>query len=292
MPTDDLSSIPELEAKHLRVPARQLQITTFRPLVLADRRAIHRAMNHIRPRPTLEQIARWQDQARSKLSEPAVDPSDWHPAASFAVVFAQRQVDGVWERQLQAERTEVEPELQPAVWPGWDCSPICGWMLSQLEQPDSSHGRPSTAGAAGENQARLPEMARSTTPPVTRGRLRITNAAVISAAGQADLIRVGELVTNPPTELAAPARVVLTVTGAQPGDEVCAVVRLRAHGQPQWNSEDPVTTDPSGRADLNLSPITSGQHEVKLLAWTSDATAHLLSVRLPAVTIKPAVKAS
>lgn len=290
MPTDDLSAIAGLEDKHLRVLAIRLQITTFRALVFADRRAIFRAMNHIRPRPTLEQIARWQDQARSELSEPAVDPSDWHPAASFAVIFAQRQVEGVWERQLRAERTEVEPELVPAVWPGWDCTPICGWMLAQLEQQGGRDGRPSTGGTTGEDQAGLTdEMATSTTPPVTRERLRITSAAVISAAGRADLIREGELVAKPPIEMAAPVRMVLTVIGAQPGREVCAIARLRAHSQPEWSSEEPVTTDRSGRADLNLCPVTAGQHEVKLLAWAADATAYPVSVRLPTVTIRPAV---
>ena len=39
------------------------------------------------------------------------DRSAWHTAASFAVVFSQRQVDGQWERRLEAEQTEVEPEL-------------------------------------------------------------------------------------------------------------------------------------------------------------------------------------
>ncbi len=289
MPIDDLSSVPGLEEKHSRVLARH-QITTFRALVFADRRAMHRAMSNIRPRPTLEQLACWQDHARSRLSEPAVDPSDWHPAASFAVIFAQRQVDGVWERQLQAERTEVEPELRAAVWPGWDCSPICDWMLEQVGQLDITNGDDAIGSESDQGQAGLPDQSRSALArPVTRGRLRIGNAAVIDASGRADLIRAGELVPSPLRALTPPARVVLTVTGAPPGHEVCAVVRFRAHGQPSWHSDDPAIAGHSGQARLGLSPGSAGQYALKLLAWVPDAAAYPVSVTVPEVTVKQAV---
>ena len=45
MPTDDLSSIPGLEDKHLRALARQ-QVTDLRSFADADRRDIHRAMGN------------------------------------------------------------------------------------------------------------------------------------------------------------------------------------------------------------------------------------------------------
>ena len=136
MVADELSSIPDIQDKHRRVLAGELKITTFRALARADRRDIHRAMRNLRPRPTLEQIARWQDHARSRLSE-AADQSDWHPAASFAVVFAQREAkDGEWEHRIEVELTEVEPEQEGRTWPEWDCREICGWMRGQLGLAD------------------------------------------------------------------------------------------------------------------------------------------------------------
>jgi hypothetical protein len=284
---DRLSSIPDLDDKHAGVLARQLQITTFRALVLADRRVIYRAMSRFRPRPTLEQIATWQDHGRSKLSTAVIDPSDWHPAASFAVVFRHRRVDGAWEKQLEVERTEIEPELQPVIWPGWDCSTVCGWMREQLGQPDGGDERLPSASAGDEDQAGFSDKRGSaTTPDVIRGRLRIASAEIIDAAGKTDLIQDGELIVNPRSELVSPARVIVTVTGARPGHEVCAVARIRARGESPWNSEDAVVTDRPGRVELNLPPQTSGEHELKLLAWVPDATAYPVSVRLPTMTFQ------
>ncbi len=77
MPTDDLSSIPGLEDKHLRALARQ-QITDLRSLADADQREIYKAMANIRPRPSLERISRWQGEARSRLEKAETDISDWH----------------------------------------------------------------------------------------------------------------------------------------------------------------------------------------------------------------------
>ena len=147
MPSDDLSSIQGLEDKHLRSLARQ-HVTDFRGLVHADRRVIYRAMTNMRPRPTLEQISHWQDDARSKLEKAVTDTSDWHTAASFVVVFSQRQVDGAWERRVEAERTEVEPEQNMQVWSGWAGEPICGWMLAQLAQAGARSRTASENGAA------------------------------------------------------------------------------------------------------------------------------------------------
>ena len=177
MPSDDLSSIPDLQDKHRRVLAGELKITTFRALAHADRREIQRAMRNLRPRPTLEQIAKWQDDARSRLNEATTDRSDWQPAASFAVVFAQRQVDDGWQHRIEVERTEVEPEQERRIWPGWDCGGICGWMREQV---------PGGAGARGGARAgarRAEEAARPAEPAAAPGgrgprapRLRIAGS--------------------------------------------------------------------------------------------------------------------
>jgi len=298
VPADDLSAIPGLEDKHRRVLARR-QITTYRGLAHADRRDIYKAMASIRPRPTLELIARWQDGARSKQSEAVLDTSDWHTAASFAVVFAQRQAGGSWQRRLEVERTEVEPERDPEVWPGWDCGPVCGWMLGQLGkqgqpgEPDqagpSQQAEPSQQAAATDSAAGpADEPAGPAVRPAARAVLSIDRATLIDATSSADVASAGAPVVNPPTELIAPVRVALTVAGVQPGHEVQAVVRFRGRGQQGWNPQDPVTVPRSGRAEFDLSQVPAGQYQLALLAWAPDASAKPASVSLPMVTIRPA----
>ncbi len=285
MSTDDLTSLTGLEAKHARALAKPpLQIKTFRELVSADSEAIYRAMHRFQPRPGPQDIASWQDQARSKLSTPVEDSAGWDRVASFAVFFSRRQVHGDWERRLEAGRTEVEREMPPFVASNWDCGPVCDWMLEQLGPDD---------GGDSEDQARTSEKPDSGSKLlVTRERLRIGSAAIIDSAGQADLVQGGQIAANPPTELISPLRVILTVTGAQPGHEVRAVVRIRTHGESEWSSADPVTTDHSGRAELDLAPRSTGEHDIKLMAWTPDATAYLTSILLPTVTIKLIANAS
>jgi hypothetical protein len=283
---DDLSSVSGLEDKHRRALARR-QITTLHGLADADRDVIYRAMGSIKPRPTHQQIARWQGEARSRLGgargteeargedEAAAGTTEWRPVASFAVVFAQRRAGGTWERRIEAERTEVEPEREPEVWPGWECSPICGWMLGQIGPAGGGHAQPAgeTAGAA-----------RS---PGVRPQLSIGSAAIIDAAGRADLVAGGAMVAHPPAGLTAPARVVFTVSGARRGTEVQAVARLRGHGGPGRNVADPVAVPPSGRAEFDLSQVTADELEMDLLAWAPDATARPASVRLPTMRIGP-----
>ena len=137
MPTDDLSSIPGLEDKHLRALAKQ-QVTDLRSFADADQREIYKATANIRPRPSLERISQWQEEARSRLEEPQADTSDWQTVASFVVIFAQRQADDAWQRRVQVERTEVEPEQEPQEWTGWDFEPVGSWMEDQLSAADSA----------------------------------------------------------------------------------------------------------------------------------------------------------
>jgi hypothetical protein len=327
MPSDDLSSIQGLEDKHLRALARQ-HVTDLRGLVHADRRVVYRAMGNLRPRPTLEQISRWQDDARSKLEETVTDASAWHTAASFVVVFSQRQVGGTWERRVEAERTEVEPERNLQVWSGWDCAPICGWMLGQPDLVESAAAPPSPAQAAAVQAAAVQAVAVPTAavpaaavqaaavqapavpaaavpaaavPAVAvpaalaqaaavqaggRAQLRIDSAAIIDATGRTDVVTAGALVPNPPTDLVAPVRVVLTVGGAQPGTQLQAVTRILRPDGPGWNPQDPVVLPGSGQAEFDLSAVPAGEHEMSLIAWAPDATATLVSVSLPRVTIR------
>jgi hypothetical protein len=279
VPSDDLSSIPGLEDKHLRALARQ-NVTNLAGLADADRQAIYRAMANLRPRPTLEQISRWQDDARNMLPEPETGSSDWHPAASFVVVFSQRRAGDTWERRTEAERTEVEPEQNPQIWSGWDCEPICAWILGQLDQADPAQppSEPPPEAAAEPPAAE---------PAAGRAQLTIDSATIIDAAGRADVVTAGALAADPPRELVAPVRVVLTVSGARPGTQVQAVARILRPDDFGWNPQDPVVVPDSGQAGFDLSGVPAGEHELALIAWAPDATANLVSVSVPRIIIRP-----
>jgi hypothetical protein len=285
VPSDDLSSIPGLEDKHLRVLARQ-NVTDLAGLADADGQAIYRAMANLRPRPALEQISRWQDDARIMLPGPEPGASDWHPAASFVVVFSQRRAAEDWERRTEAERTEVEPEQNLQIWSGWDCEPICAWMMGQLDQANPAQP-PSERPPEAATQPPAQEVP-AAEPAAGRVRLTIDSATIIDAAGRADVVTAGALAADPPTELVAPVRVVLTVRGARPGTQVQAVTRILRPDDFGWNPEDPVVVPDSGQAEFDLSAVPAGEHELALIAWAPDPAADLVSVSLPRMTIRPA----
>ena len=215
-----------------------------------------------------------------------MDAREWRPVASFAVIFAQRRVGDAWERRVEAERTEVEPEREPEVWPGWECNPICGWMLGQLGQAaGAGPGEPDQTGASQAQPAGETAREPAGAPRRARPPLRLDSVAIIDAAGRPDLVTDGALAANPPARLTAPVRVIFTVSGARRGTEVQAVARLRGHGEPGRNVADPVAVPPSGRAEFGLSGVTADQLDLDLLAWAPDATARPVSVRLPTMRI-------
>jgi hypothetical protein len=286
VPSNDLSSIQGLEDKHLRVLARH-GVTDLRGLVQADREAIHRGMANLRPRPSLNQIARWQEDARDMLAETA---PEWQTAASFVVVFSQRRAGDIWERRVEAERTEVEPERNPQVWRGWEARPICDWMLGQLGQANSAAPAPAGASAGAETGSAQGRAGAAEPPPAEpaagRPALRIDSAALIDAAGRTDVVTAGVVAALPPGVLAAPVRVEFTVSGARPKTRLRAVARILRPDGPSRNAQEPVTVPGPGRVELNLSGVPAGEYDVGLTAWAPDGTAKPVSVRLPKVTIR------
>jgi hypothetical protein len=285
VPSDDLISLPGLEEKHLRVLARQ-HITDFRGLADADSRIIYQAMRNLRPRPTLEQVSRWQDEARSKLAGAMPGAPDWQTVASFVVVFSQRLMGDTWERRAEAEQAEVEPERNPQVWSGWDCAPICGWMLSQLHHAD----RGETSGPPADQAEPMADQAQPTAVPAEappgRPRLRIEGAVIIDATDTVDVVLDNAPVTDVAAELVAPVRVILTLGGAPSSTRLQAVARIRRPDGAGWNPQDPVVVSESGQAELDLSALPAGEHEMSLIAWAPDAAAQPVSVRLPRLTIR------
>ena len=286
MPTDELSSIPGLEGKPLQALAG-LQITDLRALADADKREIYNAMANIRPRPRLDRIAQWQEEARSRLEKAETDASDWPvtswpTVASFSVIFSERKVGDIRERRVEVERTEVEPEQERQVWAGWDFEPVGNWMAGQLATIDSASTP--TPPVASPPEASRPAGAKAP----GRSQLRIDSATITDANETVGVITGGELAADVPPELIAPVRVVLTVSGAGPGTAVHAVTRILRPDGPGWNPQDPVVLPRSRQAEFDLSGLPDGPYEMSLIAWAPDATAKPVSVRLPALTIRSA----
>lgn len=305
MPSDDLRSIPGLQDKYRRVLTGKLKITTFRALVDADQHDIYRAMRDSHLRPTREQIGKWQDHARSRLREGKTDRSEWHPAASFAVVFAQRQVDDGWEHRIEVERTEVEPEEERRIWPGWDCGGICGWMREQFPgavEPEPEPEVEAELGAETETEA----AARATGPaaapaPATEARerpeLRISRVTIIGPAATAGVVAADVAVTTGPGRPAepprieigpaGPPRIEIMVSGARRDQEIQAAVRVLRPGESGWNLPGPVVIRGEGVVSFDLSPLPVGQHDLALAAWVPDGTARPAVEEIHDLTIPP-----
>ena len=289
---DELDSIPGLAENHKRVLAMKAGITSLRALADADQRAVYTALASIRPRPSLARIAAWQHEARSRLGDTANDRSAWQTAASFAVIFAQRQVDGRWERRLEAEQTEVEPAPEPRQWASWDCGPLCDWMRGQLGPAADEAGVADRAGAAVEPAAVEPAAVESAEPAAAAGgaperaRLRIDSVTITDAAHDVDLISAGDLVTAQPGDLRSPVRMRFTVHGGRAGQQLRAAVWFRCPDGPGWSPQDPVTLPASGQAEFDLSAVPVGGHDVRLLAWATDPGARLAAVSLPRLTFR------
>jgi len=200
----------------------------------------------------------------------APDPADWQTTASFVIVFSQRRAGGIWERRVEAERTEVEPERATEVWSGWHAAPVCAWIAGQLSLANGVGGAPVSPPR----------------PASARTQLRIDSAALIDAVGRTDVVTGGVRAARPRTVLVAPVRVVFTVSGAPPPTRLQAVTRIQRPDGPGWNPRNPVALAGPGQAEFDLAPVPAGDHEMTLIAWAPDATARPVSVRLPRVTIR------
>ena len=120
---------------------------------LADQRMRAPNRRHVTGLRELSQVAHWPDDATSYREQTPPDPAEWQPTASFVVVFSQRRTGGIWERRIEAERTEVEPERAMEVWSGWQAAPVCAWMADQLRQANGADGAGGPPAPAGPRHA-------------------------------------------------------------------------------------------------------------------------------------------
>ena len=200
------------------------------------------------------------------------------------MIFAQREVDGGWERRIEAEQTEVEPEPPAQEWPGWECGPLCAWMLSQLDQPAGEAGETARAtGAAppepaAESAHDAAEAATPAPPAAGRAELRIDGAVLTDAQQTLDLVRRGyrdpaRYRTNrrPRSSSASRHRVA-------PASTCEAAVWFRRTAEPGWSPADPVSAPESGRVQFDLSPVPRVGMDVRVLAWATVPVASLAAV--------------
>lgn len=270
MAMDDLASIPDLQAKHRKVLA-ELGITTSDDLAAADAKDVSAAMGRMRPPPTLAEIRRWQGAARRGAADRA-DGSDWERAATFVVSFEQRARGGVWERQLVAEQTELEPEQPPQVWSSWDCGEICGWMTGRIATAEQ------TEAPARKDKAPARRRRKQNGAPAP---IQLEVVGLASEAGDVDLISEPRDGEREVLDVSETDRAVITVGGVHPDQVVLLVLRVQRRGRPGRNLHEPIPHRGLGRVQLPLAGVDVGTHDAKVLAWAPDRSVAAAAVELP-----------
>jgi len=308
MPADDLSGISGLDDRRRAVLADKLGITTRYELIMTDRPRIADAFGRRTIRPTLEDVAVWQDEARRMRAasiEAAVSDAaaaGWEPAATFVVAFEERRRGDALERRIVAEQNEVEPDAssqQRSEWPEWTCDDACRWMLESVAVPASAD-MPAPAQIAFPAEASAPETGAAETGASETGASE-TGAAAAPAAGirpKLDVERVdladssggAELVTGsspvPGARLVwtQPARLLVTLGGGQAGSGASVVLQLVQAGGQKQNIAGHL--DETGRvAEVELSGLADGEYTPTIVARTPDASFLPRIVKLPAVDV-------
>lgn len=271
MADDDLTAIQGLGTRHRQVLAEKLQVTTYQKLASADPQAIFEAMVRIRPRPTLQRIRLWKEQARRLGGQAVVESPGWDRAATFVLSFEQRQVEISQERRLVVQQTELELEQPWSSWPDWDCSGICDWLRQRV-------GESKPVGPVD-----APEPARAQTAGT--GQLQIVHATVVDLTDRKEAVAEGRP-TGQSLECTIPCRLEVAVAGVPPDREVRLALRFRRVGQAGWSPLEPATVPPRGPVQLELPDAVAGRHAARLVAWAPDGSTPPTAVDLPELTIR------
>jgi hypothetical protein len=297
MPIHDLSGISRLDDRRRDVLAQKLGITNWYDLIMADRRRIVDAFGRRTIRPTLEEVAAWQDEARRMrassidASAASIAASGWEPTAMFVVAFEQRRQGDAMERRIVAEQTEVEPEASPqqrSQWPGWACDDACRWMLEQVgvSAPSTPHGpaEVTSAADAGAAETRAAGMPSNIDAAGTRSKIDIERANLADSRGDIELIAGSRPVPQDRHVWAQPARLLVALGGAPTGPRTSVVLQLvQADGQKQSIAGH---LDDVGRvAEIELSGLSDGEYKPAIVAWTADGSSLPRVVKLPTVEV-------
>jgi hypothetical protein len=292
MPINELSDISGLDDKQRAVLAQKLEITTCYELIMADRQRIIDAFGRRTIRPTLEDVAVWQDEAR-RMSASSVDASvsamassEWEQVAMFVVAFEELRSGDATERQIVAEQTEIESEHGPrprSEWSGWGaCDAACRWMLERVGMPAASTPpEPAQITSVAEVGA-----ARNR-PAGTRSKIDIERANLADSSGDIELVAGSRPVPQDRLVWAQPAHLLVTLGGAPTGPGTAVVLQLvQADGQKQ-NIVGHLD-DVGHVAEIELSGLADGEYKPTVVAWTPDGSSLPRVVKLPTVVVAPA----
>ena len=294
MTATEIDAIDAIAAKYRHVLIDQLHLTTARDLVLAERPAIVAAIRAAkkRPVPTLEDVARWQDEARRlHATVQSTRAEHWERHATFVVCFQERRrADQTWDRQIEVEHTELDAvETTTSHQPGWDCQWVCSWMCARIGLPDA-RALASTDDASPAIPPSRPAVALSSpvaaSSPSRKPRAGLTLAGVAVVDGTGRYPVTGD--ATPPLTVRPPAHLTLTVTGRPLPDDARLAVRARTRGQRSGQTiyEEHLTA--SGPTDIDLSTLPAGEHYLTVVAWTpgdacDPALLKLRPLHVPAV---------
>ena len=288
MPINDLSGISGLDDKRRAVLAQKAEITNCYELIMADRQRIVDAFGRRNYRPTLEDVAVWQDEARRMraasmdASVSAMASSMWEPVAMFVVAFEERRRGDAMERQIVAEQTEIESGASPqprSQWSGWACDDASRWMLERVGVPAASTP-PDPAqitsvaevGAAGTRAAG------------TRSKIDIERANLADSTGDIELVAGSRPVPQERLVWAQPAQLLVTLGGAPTGPGTSVVLQLVQDGGQKQSIVGHL--DDVGRvAEIELSGLAGGEYKPAIAAWTPDGSSLPRVVKLPTVEV-------
>lgn len=297
----ELSSIPGLGPKHEAVLTGPLRIRTALELARADRRVVHAAMRRMRPAPTLEDIAGWQDHARDLAAAARAESpgppgppgpagqSGWEQVAAFVVSFETRQTTADPERRLVVEQVEQAPPEPRQEWPAWSREAAWTWMLERLEAEQAAPDSPpaqrespgqdlAAAGQPGPGAESQPESAahRGRVP----GAITASPPELVLAAGTVRrLDAAGPVLHIPP-------QAVLRITATSAPDLPLQVgLRLRRPDAPSYAPCPAVTAVSGETAEIDLDGLPPGEHAAVLTIWASHGKAAAAVIPLPRLCV-------
>jgi len=277
----DLSSIPGLQPKHEAVLAGPLRISTALELARADRRVVHAAMRRLRPAPTLEDIAGWQDHARDLAAAARAQspgPPGWEQVAAFVVSFETRQTSADPERRLVVEQVEQAPPEPRQAWPAWSPEAAWTWMLERVEPAGSGTTKPAQREPGAETR---PEPASGPGARVPRAITAGVPELVLAGGQVRRLDAAGPVVDIPPR-----AALRITATGV-PGLSLQVGLRLRRTGAPSYAPGPPVTVAGGEAAEIGLDLLPAGEHAAVLTIWAPGGKAAAAVIPLPRLRVPP-----
>jgi hypothetical protein len=290
----DLSSIPGLLPKHVAVLTGPLQITTALDLVRADRRVVHAAMRRLRPAPTLEDIASWQDHARdlAAAARPGpTGPPGWEQAAAFVVSFEISRSGAEPQRRLVVEQVEQAPPEPRREWPAWSRAAAWTWMLETVEAMQQGGTRPTgheppepAPEPAPESAAEpAPESAPEPTQARPRAPRPITAAIpeLVPATGRARRLDAARPAVDIP-----PGAVLRVTASSEPDLPLQVWLRLRRPGRPSYAPLPAVTAASGEAAEIALDGIPPGEHVAVLAILAPRGKAAAAVIPLPRLRVR------